>query len=177
MRDDFGGGNIVVNCGQGFVGLAMFGFLIYYLIVMSQTLGKISPRNRDMEPGMVFLGLIPCFNLVWLFFIVNAVAGSLEKEYRKRGLAAEGDFGKNIGLIGNILNCTICCSIGWVICAIMHLLKVNEYVKRLDNAKKRIREDDDEDEVDDRPRKGRTRDDDDEDDDRPRKRKRRDDDE
>lgn len=59
--------------------LIYLGVLVYVMIMNYNALGAISPRNQDMQPGMVFLLLIPCFNLVWYFFVVSRVASSLEK--------------------------------------------------------------------------------------------------
>ncbi len=63
--------------------LVYLGILVYVLIQNYNALNAVAPRNRDMEPAMVFLCLIPCFNLIWYFFIViRRVGSSLEKEFR-----------------------------------------------------------------------------------------------
>jgi hypothetical protein len=104
--------------------------LIYYLVSMSAALKQVSPENRGMEPGSVYLALIPCFHFVWLFFVVIRVAGSLEKECRQRGLTSDGDYGKRVGILGTILLC-LCASPGWLICAIIQVKRVNACVRQL----------------------------------------------
>ncbi len=89
--------------------MIIFVFLIFasqilYLMMLSRTLSRCSPRNRTMEPGQVWLNLIPCFNIVWLFITVNRVAESLEEEFYDRRLPREGDFGKNMGITYLCLN-------------------------------------------------------------------------
>jgi hypothetical protein len=75
-----------------------FIILIFYLLTLSKALSRCRPRNRTMEPGQVWLMLIPLFNIVWQFFIVNRVPQSIAREYRSRGWRAKGDFGKSIGM-------------------------------------------------------------------------------
>lgn len=156
------GGNI---CGS-LHWLAYLGILVYVLIQNYNALNAVSPRNRDMEPGMVFLCLIPCFNLIWYFFIVARVASSLEKEFDDRGITGDRDFGNSVGTTGGVLAC-VCCTPGWMICAIIHAIKVHGYTQKLqlgNERRRRIRDDDDDDEDDDdRPRKRRRRDDEDDD--------------
>jgi hypothetical protein len=37
---------------------------IFFLLTLSRCLSRVQPRNRDMEPGMVWINLIPCFSMV-----------------------------------------------------------------------------------------------------------------
>jgi hypothetical protein len=56
-----------------------------------------------MEPGQVWLLLIPLFNMFWHFVIVLNVAKSLKKELEKRGSKLNLMPSKNIGLAMCIL--------------------------------------------------------------------------
>jgi hypothetical protein len=38
---------------------------ILFLLTLHRALDRCSPRNRTMEPGMVWLNLIPLFSMVW----------------------------------------------------------------------------------------------------------------
>src|SRR5262249_23624412 len=58
---------------------------IFYLLTLHRALDKVSPRNRLMEPGMVWLSLIPCFNIIWAFFVATRVPDSLRNEFQERG--------------------------------------------------------------------------------------------
>ncbi|MBI3411268.1 MAG: hypothetical protein HY040_23280 [Planctomycetes bacterium] len=76
---------------------------IFFLLTLQKALSRVSPRNRLMEPGLVWLSLIPLFNLVWLFFVVTRVPDSLRNEFRTRRQDDGSDYGKGIGLTYAIL--------------------------------------------------------------------------
>jgi hypothetical protein len=60
---------------------------IFFLITQQNTLKLIQPQNRMMQPGEVWLQLIPLFNLVWQFIVVSKIAESIRRE-----LASENTF-------------------------------------------------------------------------------------
>ncbi len=76
---------------------------IFYLLTLQKALSRVSPRNRKMEPAMVWLSLVPCVNLVWQFFIAIQVPDSLKAEFKERGRDDGGDYGKSIALTNCIL--------------------------------------------------------------------------
>ncbi|MBK8089316.1 MAG: hypothetical protein IPK31_16015 [Chitinophagaceae bacterium] len=53
---------------------------VLYLITLQRTLQVISSENRRIPPGQVWLLLIPLFNLVWQFVVVNKLAHSIRLE-------------------------------------------------------------------------------------------------
>jgi hypothetical protein len=59
---------------------------IFYLLTLQNTLSKVSPSNRKMVPGQVWLSLIPLFGMVWQFIVVTRMADSLQAEFRERGI-------------------------------------------------------------------------------------------
>jgi hypothetical protein len=77
---------------------------IFYLLTLHRCYSLIRPRNRLMEPAMVWLNLVPFLNIVWIFFTTQRLAESLRDEYHDRRLQGDGDFGKSLGLIYPILN-------------------------------------------------------------------------
>jgi hypothetical protein len=77
--------------------------LIAYLSTLQKALHQVSPHNRLMEPGMVWLMLVPCVNLVWQFMIAIRVPDSLRNEFRERGQDDGSDYGKSIALTQAIL--------------------------------------------------------------------------
>jgi hypothetical protein len=155
----------LIECGLGVVGLAL---LIWMLVTWSSCLNRIRPRNRKMEPGQVWLNLIPCFNLVWLILTILKVSDSLRNEYEDRGLRGDDDFGRTMGIVYYI-TLLVCGPIGWIF-LLIYRGKIAAYTRKLAGGG---RERDDDDEEDRPPR--RRRDEDDEDDDRPRRRRRDDD--
>ena len=65
--------------------LVCLAIAIFYLVTLQKALSRVSRRNRLMQPGMVWLALIPLFNLVWNFFIATQIPDSLRNEFRARG--------------------------------------------------------------------------------------------
>lgn len=57
---------------------------IFYLVSMQKAIGRCSPRARAMPPGLVWLGLIPLFQLIWDFVIVVTSSKSLSDEFEAR---------------------------------------------------------------------------------------------
>jgi hypothetical protein len=111
---------------------------IFYLLALQKALNRCSPENRAMAPGMVWLMLIPLFNIVWHFFVVINVAKSLGAEFQKRGITEEPEPGKKIGMIMCILACCgiipilgVLCSIGALVCWILYWIKVTGFSAKL----------------------------------------------
>jgi hypothetical protein len=78
---------------------------VMFLLTLSRCLGLCHERNRTLEPGLVWLSLIPCFNLYWTFVVVERIAGSLKNEYYDRNLRSnDPKFATNIGQTYAILN-------------------------------------------------------------------------
>ncbi len=145
---------------------------IFFLLSLSKCLKEISPRNRRMEPGQVWLNLIPCFNLVWMILTILRIADSLRDEYEDRGLRGDGDFGRTMGIVYYVSQ--FVCGIVALIFFILYWMKIAGYTKEL--AADGRRRDDFGDEEDDRPPRRRRDPDDWDEDDRDRGRRRRDDD-
>jgi hypothetical protein len=80
--------------------IAVIGLVIqtFYCLTLSKALSRCAERNRVMQPGMVWLLFIPCFNYVWVFFIGTQVPDSLKKEFEDRGRDDGSDYGRSLGL-------------------------------------------------------------------------------
>ena len=69
--------------------LPVFGLIIIpmilFLIAQQNLLKTIKPDNRRIQPNDVWLQLIPGFNLVWQFFVVDRIAESIRNENIERG--------------------------------------------------------------------------------------------
>lgn len=73
---------------------------IFYLLTLQRALERCSPESRTMPPGQVWLLLVPFFNLIWQFMVVNAIASSLRNEFVRRAIPlAEAEPGKSVGLV------------------------------------------------------------------------------
>ena len=72
---------------------------VLYLNTLRKTILIVSPENRKLRPGEVWLLLIPLFSLVWQFVLVAKIADSLRAEYQSRGMTpSEERPGYQIGL-------------------------------------------------------------------------------
>ena len=89
------------------VGLAI-GVVICYLLY--SCFERIPPQHRQMESWQVFLLLIPCFNIVWNFFVLPKLARSYQSYFAEQGRTDVGDCGEQIGLYY-----AICCAAGMVL--------------------------------------------------------------
>ena len=121
---------------------------IFFYLTQQNTLKAIQPANRLMEPGMVWLQLIPLFGMVWQFIVVDRISDSIKKEFRSwqndSSILGYDDSESmqlayrrptyDIGLTYCIL---FCCSIipmlGWLaalagfVCWIIYWVKLAEY--------------------------------------------------
>jgi hypothetical protein len=130
---------IVAMCCYGTVILASLAWAIFVYVSLYKAFSAVSPGNRDMEPAMIFLMLIPCFGLIWYFIVVIRLASSLKKEFADRGLKEDGDFGQLLGIL------VILPVVGFI-CQIMWVFKIRGYTAQLTGGggKRRSRDDDDE---------------------------------
>lgn len=94
---------------------------------------RVPQQFRKMEPGMVWLLLIPCFNLVWNFFVYIRLSESLKGYFDSAGNQTVGDCGKGLGLAFSICEAaTIIPCLGMLtgvaslVLVILYLVKANE---------------------------------------------------
>jgi len=110
---------------------------IFYFLSLQRALEAVCDENRQMPPGQVWLSLIPLFNFIWMFFVVNKIAESFALEcYRLNIPTTEMKPSQGIGNAKNILRlCSfipvlgLLATLGFVVCWILHWIKVNEYRK------------------------------------------------
>ena len=106
--------------------------LIFFIITLQNALLAVSPHNRKMPPGNVWLLLIPIFHIVWLFIVVGNIADSYRSEFLERNITmAEQRPSYSIGLAAAILQA--CCVVpvvsilagpGFLVCWIIYWVKV-----------------------------------------------------
>ena len=115
---------------------------IFYMLTLQGALNKCAPASRTMEPGMVWLLLIPLVNLVWHFFVVMGLAKSLGNEFARRGVqSSEAAPGQSIGMAMCICMCCsiipllgFLASIGGLVLWIVYWVKIADFSRRLDLA-------------------------------------------
>jgi len=136
----------IIRIVAGCMFLAVLAIGIVYIAYLSGVLKKCSPQSRTMQPGMVWLLLIPLVNVVWNFMVVNALADSLGNEFRLRNISTtDPKPGKSIGIAMAI--CAACEMIPIVnllailphlILWIVYWVKIAGFSQQLDNSAFRI---------------------------------------
>ena len=53
---------------------------ILFFLTQQNTLKLIRKENRDLHPALVWLQIIPLFNLYWIFVVVTRIADGISKE-------------------------------------------------------------------------------------------------
>lgn len=132
----------LVNWLWVFFIIAGIAIMIYWLVVMNKAIDQVSHDLRKMEPGAVWLCLIPLFGLIWQFMVIGAVADGIARELSVRNLfPKEEKPAYAMGLTGCILICF--CIIPYVgpamgliglIFMIVHAVKITEYNRELEHS-------------------------------------------
>ncbi len=88
---------------------AVFLLILIGIILFLQSCYRAIPQaHRKMEPGLVWLLLIPLFSLVWIFFVYVRLAKSFQGAYAAMGRTDQGDCGEKLALIFCI-SCVAAC--------------------------------------------------------------------
>lgn len=83
----------------GFIGilfLVIFAINVFVCWLLSGCYKRIPQEHRKLEPGLVWLLLIPCFSLVWNFFVYPRLAQSYRSYFASVGRTDVGDCGEGI---------------------------------------------------------------------------------
>ena len=131
----------IIRIVAGLVAVSVFLVVgILYLLTLSRALNKCSVSSRTIQPGSVWLLLVPLVNLVWQFFVVLGLAKSLGNEFRARNIpSVEPEPGKTIGI--GMCVCGACAIIpilgilaglAQLVLWIIYWVKIAEYSRLLD---------------------------------------------
>lgn len=111
---------------------------IFFLLSLQKALTACQPDNRRMPPNNVWLLLIPLFNIIYQFIVVNSIAESLEGEFKQRNIPVEPSPGRSLGMAWCILGlCGVIPFIGALaglaalICWILYWVKIAGLTKQL----------------------------------------------
>ncbi len=113
---------------------------IFYILTLSRALTKCSPALVTIEPGMLWLLLVPFVNLVWHFFVVLGMAKSLGNEFRARNIQGiEPEPGQSVGIpmcicgaCGIIPVLGLLAGLAYLVLWIVYWAKIAEYSRMLD---------------------------------------------
>lgn len=83
--------------------LVVLAIQIFFLLTLFRCMKKVSPENRTMEPGLVWLNLVPILSLGWIFYTVIQIKESLLKEFSARNLTGDVEGTYKMGLTYAIL--------------------------------------------------------------------------
>jgi hypothetical protein len=126
-----------IMCGAILVGLAIQAVICWYL---STCLKAIPEEHRKQQPNMVWLMMIPLFNIVWQFFVYPKIAESYKSYFDSIGRTDVGDCGKNLALVLCILVClgvvpylNICTGIAALVLFILVLVKFGTLKGQIQN--------------------------------------------
>lgn len=128
-----------------FFWLALAGVgLIVDLVVcffLYKVFNRVPVQYRVMEPGLVWLLIIPCFNLVWNFFVFIRLSRSLKRYFNSVGNQTVGDCGEGLGLgysiceVARLIPCVgIMVWVAAIVLAILYLVKVNQLSEQIPQA-------------------------------------------
>jgi ACS family hexuronate transporter-like MFS transporter len=117
---------------------------VLFLLALQRALERCAPQNRTLSPGLVWLSMIPLFNIVWQFILINRIASSLRREFDTRQTAQPGqreDYGYGVGLAMCILSLAsiiplagIVCGLAGFVCWIVYWVKIAGYSRTLEGA-------------------------------------------
>ncbi len=99
---------------------------------------RVPQQFRKMEPGLVWLLLIPCFNLVWNFFVYIRLPRSIKAYFNSVGNQTMGDCGEGLGLAlsiceaASLIPCVgILTGVAALVLVILFLVKANELTEQI----------------------------------------------
>ena len=75
--------------------------VICWLIYSVQV--QVPPEHRKIAPGLIWLLIIPFFNVIWNFFVFLQVPDSLKSYFDAQGRTDVGDCGRTLGLWSAVL--------------------------------------------------------------------------
>ena len=132
--------------------LLLLGFFIpaiLFLYYQQQTFRLIFTQPRSMNPGQVWLQLVPVFGLVWQFFVISRLSDSIKRQLNSS--AGQSFFGEpstamtkrptySIGIAYATFLCAgviplpgvqILFSVAGLVCWIMYWVELSKYNKLL----------------------------------------------
>lgn len=112
--------------------------MVFFLVSLQRAFRLCTAANRTLEPGRVWLCLIPLFNLVWIFVVVSRLSESLRREFESRH-APQQDYGRSIGLAYCILAVFssipfigLLTSPALIVCWIIYWLRISRHSRLLE---------------------------------------------
>lgn len=120
---------LIIVGGILFVGVLINVFVCW---ILSSACSSVPAEHREIEPGLVWLLLIPCFGVLWNFFVFPRISRSFRRGFTALGDESRGDCGEAMGwwiagcAIGSIIPCVgYIAGLAYLVLLIIYLVKVN----------------------------------------------------
>ncbi|RMD79934.1 MAG: hypothetical protein D6820_07465, partial [Lentisphaerae bacterium] len=81
------------------VGFAMMLVFIAICFITMKIYSRIPEEYRELNPVLVWLLFVPCFNLIWIFFVFPRLATSLKNYFDDIGDESVGDCGRALAVV------------------------------------------------------------------------------
>ena len=121
-------------------GILLITLIIHIFVcwLLYGTFERIPQRFRAMDSGLVWLLLVPCFSVVWNFFVYPKISRSFKAYFDSVNDTTVGDCGQQLGLFYAIAAaCALIPCVNYVagpaalVLLIVYLVKANELKQRI----------------------------------------------
>lgn len=110
--------------------LLAIGVQVWVTYLFYKDLSAVPEQFRELQPGMVWLLLVPLINIVMIFLVGIKIPQSYRKYFNSIGRTDVGDCGESLGLWMGI-TAVIGCSPVALVLMIMLLMKLGDYRKQI----------------------------------------------
>lgn len=124
----------------GFLLAVVIGVLVVYLLLqglvcylMAAAIKVLPEEHLQITTGKIWLLLLPCFNIVWAFIVVQGISGSFRSYFLSRGQTQYGDCHNQLGFYYCI---ALCCNfvpylnmVSWlasIVLLIVYLVQIHQ---------------------------------------------------
>lgn len=132
MRPEELAANVTALVIMGVMMVVIWGIMAYICYLLADGLKALPAEHQKMSPGLVWLNLIPCFSIVWNFFVFIQIPKSYESFLRAHGRPMDTSLG-TLGIVYSVLAvlCVIpylgsCIGIAALVVLIIFLVKLSE---------------------------------------------------
>ncbi len=71
---------------------------IVVILIVQSFYKRIPSEHRKMQPGMTWLLLIPCFSIIWNFFVFLRLSDSFKSYFDSQGIEDVGDCNRTLAM-------------------------------------------------------------------------------
>lgn len=129
-------GNVVALAIVGVALLVGIGIMVYVCYLIFEAQKALPPQHQKIQPGLVWLIMVPCLNVFWNFYVFTQVPASYQSYFGSTGepydtsLGALGIAYSVLALFGVIPYLGACLGLVALVVLIIFLVKLTEAKKR-----------------------------------------------